>query len=197
LTAASTDEAWTAEQRAGQAANLLGALSLAMGDRLAAAIGAASGLAPSDATALSALHHFLDRPRVDLMAQVLGLTSSGTVRLVDRLERAGLVRRTTGDDGRVTSVSLTAAGRRRALAVTRARGELLRDALAPLTADERERFGELAGRILAGLVRPPGATRWMCRLCDIAGCGRPEGRCPVAAAAEARRNQDRSPGPRD
>ena len=186
MTAASTDDRWSAERRERHAANLLGTLALALSDRLEGAVTEAAGLSASDAVALSALHHFLDSPRVDLLAQVLGLTSSGTVRLVDRLEDAGLARRMTGADGRVTSVALTASGRRRAEAVTRARMELIEHALAPLTAAERRQFGALAGKVLAGLIRPPDATRWTCRLCDLVACGRPEGHCPVYEAAKAR-----------
>jgi DNA-binding MarR family transcriptional regulator len=178
LTAASTDT----QQ---QAANLLGALALRLSDELERAVTQAAGLAESDAAALSALHHFLDSPSVDLLARALGLSSSGAVRLVDRLEDAELVRRATAADGRVTSVTLTAAGRRRAAGVTRARGELMEQALAALTTSERRQFGELAGKILAGLIRPPGARRWTCRLCDVVACGRPEGRCPVYEAAKA------------
>jgi DNA-binding MarR family transcriptional regulator len=186
LTAASTDPGWSAQRRDRQTANLLGALALALADRLREAVPTAAGVSESDAVALSALHHFLGSPRVDLLAQVLGLTSSGTVRLIDRLEDAGLVRRVTVADGRVTSVQLTASGRRRARAVTRARMELLEGVLGTLTPSERRQFGQLAGKILAGLIRPPGATRWTCRLCDLVACGRPEGRCPVYEAAKAR-----------
>jgi DNA-binding MarR family transcriptional regulator len=186
LTAASTDARWGAGRRESQAANLLGALALAVSDRLEGAVTEAAGLSENDAVALSALYQFLDSPRVDLLARVLGLTSSGTVRLVDRLEDAGLARRVTGADGRVTSVALTAAGRRRAEAVTRARMELIEQALESLTPSERRQFGELAGKILAGLIRPPGATRWTCRLCHLVACGRSERHCPVYEAAKAR-----------
>ena len=186
LSTASTRGAWSAEQEADQAANLLGALALTLADRLESALTETTGLAENDAVALSALAQFLEGSRVDRVAQVLGLSSSGTVRLVDRLEAAGLVRRGAGDDGRVTSVELTPAGRRRALAVTRARAEAIERALAPLDQAERRRLGELLGRVLAGLVRPAGATRWTCRLCDLSACGRAEGHCPVARAAAAR-----------
>jgi DNA-binding MarR family transcriptional regulator len=186
LTAASSRPRWDAHRRSWQAANLLGALALALSDRLEGATTAAAWLAENDAVALSALDQFLESPRVDLLAQVLGLTSSGTVRLIDRLEDAGLVRRTAGEDGRVTSVALTASGRRRAQGVTRARMKLLDEALDALSPAERRQFGELAGKILAGLIRPPGATRWSCRLCDLLACGRPNGHCPVEAAARAR-----------
>jgi DNA-binding MarR family transcriptional regulator len=186
LTTASTEDDWGARRRERQATNLLGALALALSDQLEGAVTEAAGLAESDAIALSALHHFLDSPSVDLLAQVLGLSSSGTVRLVDRLETAGFARRTTGADGRITSVELTAAGRRRAVAVTEARSELMEQTLGTLTPAERRQFGELAGKILAGLVRPPGATRWTCRLCDLVDCGRPLGRCPVYETGKAR-----------
>ena len=186
MTAASTDAGWTAEARERQASNLLGALTLALSDRLDRAVTDASRLSESDAAALSALHQFLDAPRVDLLAQVLGLSSSGTVRLVDRLVDAGLARRTATRDGRVTSVALTAAGRRRAESVARARLTLFDQALNALTPVERRQFGELMGKVLGGLVRPPGATRWTCRLCDLVVCGRPDGHCPTYEAAKAR-----------
>jgi DNA-binding MarR family transcriptional regulator len=181
-----TDARWGAQRRERQAANLLGALALALDDRLERAMTEAAGVAGSGAIALSALLHFLDSPSVDLLARVLGLSSSGTVRLVDRLEDTGLVQRTRAADGRVTSVTLTATGRPRARAVTQARTELMEQALEALTPAERRQFGELTGTILAGLIRPPGASRWTCRLCDVVACGRPDGHCPVYEAAKVR-----------
>jgi DNA-binding MarR family transcriptional regulator len=186
LTARSTEAPWDAHSRELQAANLLGALALALSDRLRDAIRGAAQVAESDAIALSVLWQLFDAPRVDELARVLGLSSSGVVRLVDRLEGAGLARRTTGADGRVTATSLTAAGRRRAEVVTRARFELMEAALEPLSPAERRQFGELSGKILAHLIRPPGAVRWTCRLCDVVACGRPNGHCPVYEAAKAR-----------
>ena len=59
-------------------------------------------------------YHVLDHPTVDQLCQVLGLTHSGGVRLVDRLAGAGLVERGPGADRRSRSVRLTAAGRRAA-----------------------------------------------------------------------------------
>jgi DNA-binding MarR family transcriptional regulator len=178
---------WDQERADRQAENLLGALALAVADGMredVAVPGAgAGGQAASAAAALSAMHHFLGAPTIDLLRRVLGLTSSGTVRLVDRLEAAGTVRRGPGPDRRATSVALTAAGRRAATKVTDARTAALRDALSVLSPAERRHFGELAGRVLAAMVRPPGATRWICRLCDIEACGRPRGRCPVATAS--------------
>jgi DNA-binding MarR family transcriptional regulator len=163
-----------------RAANVLGALTLALSDRVTAAVESSSAQAESGAAALSALQHFLRDPSIELLRQVLGLTHSGTVRLVDRLERSGLVRRAAGPDGRTTVVRLTPAGRRTAARVTSSRAELLASALDVLSPDDQERLADLGGQVLVGLKRGAGATRWTCRLCDTGACGRLEGRCPVA-----------------
>ncbi len=169
-----------------RAANLLGALCLVVTDRTADAMADAGGRPESAAAALSALLHFLDRPSVDLLRQVLGLTSSGTVRLLDRLEEAGYVRRGPGADGRSAAISLTGSGRAAAGQVAGARAEVLDGALAALSEQERADFGRLAGKVLAGLIRGPGATRWICRLCDTGTCRGEPGGCPVGNAALAR-----------
>jgi DNA-binding MarR family transcriptional regulator len=167
-------------------ANLVGALALAIGDRTSAAMAEAAGVSASAATALSALHHFLDRPTVDLLRQVLGLTSSGTVRLVDSLVKAGYVRRRAGPDGRSTAITLTASGRAAAKRVAAARQQVLATALAPLTDDERATMTSIVGKVLVGLMRPPGATRWNCRQCDTATCRGTGDGCPVGNEARRR-----------
>jgi DNA-binding MarR family transcriptional regulator len=169
-----------------RAANVFGALALVVTDRANDAIGAAAGRSESAAAALSALLHFLDRPSVDRLRQVLGLTSSGTVRLIDRLTDSGYVRREPGADGRSAAVVLTDAGRAAALRVSRARAEVLHGALGELTGAERAAFEDLAGKILVGMMRGPGATRWICRLCDTGTCRGAPGGCPVGNAAVRR-----------
>ena len=175
-----------------QAANLLGALSLVIADRMADAMTEAGGRPESAAAALSALLHFLDRPTVDLLRQVLGLTSSGTVRLVDKMAESGYVQRGPGDDGRSTSVSLTGAG---LAAVTAARARVLAGALDALSPAEREALRQLRSKLLAGLIRGPGAVRWMCRLCDTGVCRGTEGGCPVGHAVRARYGVHGGDGP--
>jgi DNA-binding MarR family transcriptional regulator len=162
--------------------NLLGALSLALSDRMSDA----AGQSQTGAAALSALHHFLEDPSVDLLRQVLGLTPSGTVRLIDRLQEAGYVTRRPGKDARSVVIRLTASGRRAAERVSRARARVLDDALAVLSNEERDRLEALLSRVLVGMIREPGAVRWTCRLCDTTACGRDSGGCPVANAARER-----------
>ena len=169
-----------------QTANLLGALSLMLADRMADAMGEAGGRPESAAAALSALLHFLDRPAVDLLRQVLGLTSSGTVRLVDRMAESGYVERGPGRDGRSTAVTLTEAGEATAQRVAAARAEVLEGALAGLSHADRDALRRILGTMLVGLIRGPGAVRWMCRLCDTGACRGAEGGCPVGNAARER-----------
>ena len=172
--------------RLDRAGNLLGALSLAVSDRTADAIGDAAGQSETAAITLSALHHFLDDPSLDRVRRVLGLTASGAVRLVDRLQAAGYVTRRPGRDGRSVSVRLTASGRRAAQRVSAARGAVLDEALSVLDPAEREAYERLTARVLVGLIRGPGAERWMCRSCDMTACGHRGGGCPVANAARER-----------
>ena len=169
-----------------RAANLLGALSLVISDRMTDAMAAEGGRPESGAAALCGLLHFLGRPSVDRLRQVLGLTSSGTVRLVDKLAESGYVARGPGADGRSVSIFLTDLGRQTAQRVAGSRASVLEGALAVLTPGERADFDRLAGKVLAGLIRGPGATRWMCRLCDTGVCRGAAGGCPVGNAGRER-----------
>jgi DNA-binding MarR family transcriptional regulator len=161
-------------------------MSLVVADQATDAVAEAAGRSESAAAALSALLHFLDRPSIELLRQVLGLTSSGTVRLIDRLAQSGYVRRDPGVDGRSTSIVLTDSGRQAAQHVSRARAEVLEKSLSVLSPDERVTFERLLGKVLVGKVRGPGATRWICRLCDIGACRGALGGCPVGNAARER-----------
>ena len=117
---------------------------------------------------------------------MLGLTSSGTVRLLDRLAESGYVERGQGADGRSVSVTLTEEGRLAAQRVTDARAAVLSGALAVLSPAEREVFERLAGKVLVGMMRGPGAVRWICRLCDISVCRGADGGCPAGNTASDR-----------
>jgi DNA-binding MarR family transcriptional regulator len=169
-----------------RAANVFGALALVVADQTADAVAEAAGRSASAGAALSALLHFLDGPSVDRLRQVLGLTSSGTVRLLDRLAESGYIERCPGADGRSTAVALTERGRLAARRVSGARAAVLETALAVLTPAEREAFEHLAGKVLVGRMRGPGAVRWICRLCDVGVCRGAPGGCPVGNAARAR-----------
>jgi MarR family transcriptional regulator, negative regulator of the multidrug operon emrRAB len=165
-------------------ANLLGALSLVVADRLDAATRVAAAHGGSAPAALAALDTFLDGSSIETMRKPLGLTHSAAVRLVDRLAVAGLVQRGAGEDGRSIRVFLTPAGRRVASQVHQSRMQVLADVLAPLGAAEREQLTQVHEKLLAGLTSGRADARRMCRLCDAGACGHEEGRCPVTRAAD-------------
>jgi hypothetical protein len=50
----------------------------------------------------------------------------------------------------------------------------------------KELLDGLLGRALVQVMREPGATKWICRMCDTQACGRDAGGCPVANEARAR-----------
>jgi len=166
-------------------ANLLGTLSLAVAGHVEDAVGAASAQSASAPAALVALEGYLGGEPIDALRQVLGLTHSGAVRLVDRLAAAGLAARSEGADQRTVAVTLTPAGRRAAGRIREAREAALDDALAPLTLAERATLTMLHEKLLAGLTTDRGSARRLCRLCDPEACGHHRGTCPVTEAVAA------------
>ena len=157
--------------------NLLGALALALTDRLAGAGPASLGPA-SERAALVTLHAHTDQP-VSWLGQVLGLTSSGVTRLVDRLEAAGWVTRAPGSDARSRRLTLSPAGRNQARVVLTARAEALAGAVHGLSEADRAEFERLLGLVLRGLPADvPGVLR-VCRLCDRDACAADGSGCPL------------------
>ena len=181
----------TSADQAARAANVLGALSLAVVDRMRGALADAGVDGETSAAALSALHHFLDAPTIGRLRDVVGRTSPATVRMVDRLVEGGYARRRGGDDARASHVVLTPTGLTLARRVGAARAGVLEEALAVLTPAERATFADLLDRVLDGMVeaklerRTAGrdAAGWTCRLCDPGACRREHGECPAANAA--------------
>jgi DNA-binding MarR family transcriptional regulator len=166
----------------GRIANLLGALALAVADRMAAGFEAADGTGPSRAAALLTLLSF-PGPSIEGLRRTLGLTHSATVRLVDALAADGLVERKPAADGRAVRLALTGAGRRRAAALAKARRDPLLDGIARLSGAERRSLEAMLERLLADLTDGRERADRICRLCEIACC--PQARCPVEVRARA------------
>src|SRR6185436_6473081 len=116
-------------------ANLLGALGIVLGDLLDDAAELAGGA--SAATALVALHGSSAGDTIDALAGRVGLSHSGTVRLVDRLAGDGLVERRRGADQRSAALVLTPRGRRAARSVLSRREANLHARLGLLTDDQQ------------------------------------------------------------
>jgi DNA-binding MarR family transcriptional regulator len=166
-------------------AQLLGALALALADRAGAAVEADAGLAGSDAAALVTLRNYAEGEPLDLLRRALALSHPGVVRLADRLQARGLVKRHRSErDGRAVALRLTAAGRRAADAALAARGEAIGAALATLEPAQRRALAPMLERMLGAQTTDSTASLVICRMCDADVCGHPD-RCPVTQAAIA------------
>ncbi len=131
--------------------NAFGALSRAVADRMQEAMASVAGHGASGPAALVALDGPVGGGSIDALRRTLGLTHSGTVRLVDRLAAGGLVERRVGSDARAVAVHLTPLGRRTARRVLAAREAAVEQVLAPLSRTERDQLGSLLAAMLAGL----------------------------------------------
>jgi DNA-binding MarR family transcriptional regulator len=160
-------------------ANLLGALALALGDELRQATETGAAHGASAPAALVVIGTYPGRT-IDALRPALGLSHSGTVRLVDRLEADGLVVRESGADARSVSLRLTAAGRSAMRALLAERRRAIEEPLAALTVQERRQLGQLSEKLLAAMTHTPAQADQYCRLCDEAAC--PTARCPVECA---------------
>jgi DNA-binding MarR family transcriptional regulator len=169
-------------------ANLVGAVALALADRVQEAAAQAGGHGASGAAALAALHGPAQGASIDGLRRIVGLTHSGAVRLVDRLAAAGLVERRAGADQRSVALRLTPAGRRAARRVLAQRAAVVESALASLPAADRAALVHMAERLLPVLAGDADGERRVCRLCDADACGRPAGLCPMQATQDLNAN---------
>lgn len=163
----------------GRLENLVGAWALGLADAITVAGAEASGAGGAGSAALATL---LADPGIgmDHLARTVGISGSGAVRLVDRLQDAGLVRRGAGVNGRSVSLTLTATGQRQAEDVLARRDRELADTLTALTEQERSTLELLLEKLLGGFTHDRTVGDHLCRLCDVRVC--PAETCPVERA---------------
>jgi len=123
------------------------------------------------------LAHHPGQP-VGAVGRTLGLTHSGAVRLSDRLEAAGLVRRTSVGPGRTLALHLTAAGQLAAEQALNRRRAVVDQLVRQLDPGEAAALERLAGRLLAAITTDRDSARRLSRLCDEPLCTTDAG-CPV------------------
>ena len=164
---------------------MVGAVAVAIADRVQEAAARAGGHGASGPAALAALNGPAAGASIDVLRRIVGLTHSGAVRLVDRLAADGLVERRLGADQRSVALLLTPEGRRAARRVLAQREAAVEAALAGLPAGDRAALVRAAEQVLPHLLDRRDDEFRICRLCDTDACGRPRGRCPVQAAAVA------------
>src|SRR5215203_4844588 len=166
-------------------ANRLGALALTLSDSIRDATEAATGVAGALPAALVSLLEWADGRSVDVLAGAMRVSHSRAVRVVDRLEAAGLARRESDpSDGRRALVWLEPAGRDLARRALDARARVLGSALGALDAADVRDLERLLGALLDATTVDARAAKGSCRLCDAHACGHYEGACPVSRAAD-------------
>ncbi len=157
-------------------ANLLGAVGLAVADRIEQAAIEVMNRAGETPAALVVIGYNLG-PSNDQLRHVLDLSHPGTVRLVDRLVADGLVERRAGSDKRAIALYLTEKGHGVREKLLEDRLAAIRPLLIPLTESEQETLATLLSKLLAGMPANDGDRCRLCRLCDDSVCRD----CPIPA----------------
>jgi DNA-binding MarR family transcriptional regulator len=165
--------------------NRLGALALTLSDGIREATETATGMAGGIPAALVSLAEWADGRSVDVLAEAMRVSHSRAVRIVDRLEAAGLAHREADpSDGRRARVWLEPAGRELAERALDARSHVLLLAVAELDRADVHDLERLLGALLDATTVDRRAAEQTCRLCDAHACGHYEGACPVSQAAD-------------
>ena len=171
-----------------QVANRLGAIALTLSDGIREATEEATGMAGGIPAALVSLREWADGKSVEVLAGAMRVSHSRAVRVVDRLEAAGLARRESDpSDGRRALVWLEPSGRELAERALEARARVLGLAVAELGAADVRDLDRLVGALLDMTTVDVRAAMGTCRLCDAHACGHFDGACPVTRAADRHR----------
>lgn len=161
--------------------NILGAFSRSVTDRMEEAVVDAAGLSSSacyaivtigsePGSSIETLRHFLD------------LEHSSLVRLLNGLEKKGLIVRRKGDGGdkRTVLIDLSEAGEICFTRILDARHGVLNKAVERLNEHNKEMLFSLISQMMPAVVKPGDDQHYVCRLCDLELC--PQEICPVNLA---------------
>ena len=162
-------------------ANLLGALSLAVMDRIEQGARDIIGYAGETPAALIVIGY---GPGItnDKLRRILGLSHSGTVRLVDRLVSDRLVERRPRKDGREVALHLTPKGAASRKDLLTSRISAVASFVDVLSPSERKRLGEVIRNVLARQDTSEMDRFTICRMCDNGVCSN----CPLPTTVSKR-----------
>ena len=150
-------------------ANLLGALSLAVMDRIEQGAREVVGRGGETPAALVVIGYGQGMTN-DKLRRILGLSHSGTVRLVDRLVSDHLVERRPGKDGREVALYLTAKGAATRNDLMDSRISAVASLLEVLSQADTRRLGALIRDLLAKQNTSEMDRFTICRMCDDSVC---------------------------
>ena len=162
-------------------ANLLGAAVLGLHDELRLAVERRTGRSGEAPAAIVALGH---QPGLsnDGLTQLLGLTHTGTVRLIDRLVADGLVERRTAErDRRGVALHLTRAGAKARRKILSEREAVMRPLVSQLKKSERAALASVLAKLLKSVGEDDAHKLRICRLCDSEACRN----CPILVPVRA------------
>jgi DNA-binding MarR family transcriptional regulator len=166
-----------------QVANIFGAMALSIVSTMSDAIEESTSQSVGHCAAVLAIVQ-VPGLSIDQLRQILRLSHSGTVRVVDKLVFSGLVTRSAGQDGRTVSLKATNAGRNQCRVISERRMNQLELALNSLSREERSQLQAISAKLLRRSVSTVPEGQRICRLCDHSVCfGR--GGCPVADGVHA------------
>lgn len=157
-------------------ANLLGAVGLAIADRIEETAQDILNHAGETPAALVVIGYGFG-PSNDQLRRVLGLSHPGSVRLVDRLVADNLVERRKARDKRAIALYLTAEGADLREELLTGRLAAIKSLLNPLTESEQEALAALLHKMLSSMDATDLERCTLCRLCDNRVCSN----CPIPA----------------
>lgn len=119
---------------------------------------------------------------IETLRRMLALEHSSTVRLINGLEKKGLLKRVRGTahDRREVSVVLTDLGETYFTKILDARRSILESAVARLDLEEKSMMLRLIGKMMPAIVDGGDDQHYVCRLCELEVC--PQEICPVNLA---------------
>jgi MarR family transcriptional regulator, negative regulator of the multidrug operon emrRAB len=164
-------------------ANLLGAFLTGLHDHMSARLEQDSEVSGDAPAALVAIAYNEGRT-VEFLRRTLTLSHSWTVRVVEKLEKAGLVHKKTGTDKRAVALFLTEQGKRKVQGIIRTRRRCMDEVLGVLPVKDQKKLTSMLERMLAVLTGDDDSAEAICKLCEVDVC--PQNRCPVTLAVKPR-----------
>jgi DNA-binding MarR family transcriptional regulator len=161
-------------------ANILGALSLLIQDRVESTWQSALDLSPMAAAALVQIDNE-PGSTIEAVAGRIGLTHSATVRVIDKLAERGLVEKDRARrDARAQSLKLSRAGKGTLQQLHATRNQVTDGLLTGLDPAQRAALESAIRAILHRCVEPGREADVTCRVCDDRRCT-PD-ICPIRVA---------------
>ena len=157
-------------------ANLIGALAVAIADRIEAALKTHPNQNDSAAAALNLIALY-EGCSIAALSEGLKLSHPAALRTVAKLAEGGLVEARSGPDRRTSALFLTASGETRTRTILQTRCAVLGGVVDLLSPVQHAQFDDIAETLLRALTVTAEEGGYICRLCDGANC--PEDQCPV------------------